>query len=233
MGRAACATASTGATTPRHRFDVVHERADGVVDGYVSYRIKEDWDFSRVPRNEVQLGDCVGRRRRGRGGAARLPRRHRPDDVGDELEPARRRPLRPAPRRLAPVPGRAGARPPLGRASSTCRVALAARRYESPGTLVLAVDDAFRPARPGGTASTVGRRRRRTCERSATPTATPTSASTVDRPRRALLPRRRHRAARRWPPPVAAAAVVDRRRAAPRLDRDLPHGHRRPSAHRC
>ena len=69
-----------------HRFDVVHERDDGTIDGYVSYRVKQDWDFS-VAGNEVRGPRLHRRRSRGRGGVPRLPLRHRPHRGDHDLEP--------------------------------------------------------------------------------------------------------------------------------------------------
>jgi predicted acetyltransferase len=130
-----------------HRFDVVHERGDGTIDGYVSYRIKQDWDLS-LPGGEVRLRDCISSDPEVTAAlleyvsqidltasvtswnrpvedpfALRLAdwRRYRVETVHDHLW-----------LRILDVP-----------------VALAARRYESGGALVVAVDDAFRPAVAG------------------------------------------------------------------------------------
>jgi predicted acetyltransferase len=144
------------------RFDVVHERA-GVIDGYVSYRIKQDWDFS-LHRSEVRTRDCVAAdpeveatllayladidlttsvtswaRPVDDPFALRLAdwRRYKVETVHDHLWA-----------RILDVP-----------------VAFSARRYDNPGTVVLAVEDAFRPAVGGRYRLTVDDDGIGTCER--------------------------------------------------------------------
>ena len=137
----------------------MHEQPDGTIDGYVSYRIKQDWDFS-IPGGEVRARDCVAADPEVEAAllayladidltatitswmrpvedpfALRLAdwRRYKVEMVHDHLWV-----------RILDVPA-----------------ALSARRYESPGTLVLAVDDAFRPATSGRYRLDGGRRRQR------------------------------------------------------------------------
>jgi len=125
----------------------VHEQPDGTLDGYVSYRVKQNWDFS-IPGGEVRARDCIAADPEVEAAllayladidltasvtswmrpvedpfALRLTdwRRYKVEMVHDHLWV-----------RILDVPA-----------------ALVARRYESPGTLVLAVDDAFRPATSG------------------------------------------------------------------------------------
>ena len=146
-----------------HRFDVVHERGDGTIDGYVSYRIKQDWDFS-VPRSEVRARDCIATDPEVQAAllaylteidltasitswnrpvddpfALRIAdwRRYKVEAVHDHLW-----------LRILDVPA-----------------ALAARRYESGGSIVLAVDDAFRPALSGRYRLDVADDGSATCER--------------------------------------------------------------------
>jgi predicted acetyltransferase len=146
-----------------HRFDVVHERGDGTIDGYVSYRVKQDWDFS-VPGGEVRLRDCISidpevtaaliafvseidltasitswNRPVDDPFALRVAdwRRYKVETVHDHLW-----------LRVLDVP-----------------VALTARRYEGGGSLVIAVDDAFRPAVSGRYRLEVADDGSATCER--------------------------------------------------------------------
>ncbi len=129
------------------RLYVVHEAADGTPDGYVAYRVKEDWEGYRC-RNQVRLEELaaaepeveatlwrylldidlketISARDRRVDDPMRFrfsdSRNYRVDEVGDHLWV-----------RVVDV-----------------RAALEARTYESDGTLVLGVDDPFRPATSG------------------------------------------------------------------------------------
>jgi predicted acetyltransferase len=146
-----------------HRFDVVHERPDGMIDGYVSYRVKQEWDFS-IPGGEVRARDCISTDPEVEAAmlgyladidltasvtswmrpvedpfARRLAdwRRYKVEMVHDHLWV-----------RILDVPA-----------------ALSARTYESSGTLVLAVEDAFRPASGGRYRLEVSDNGKAACER--------------------------------------------------------------------
>ena len=188
------------------RFDVVHERDDGTVDGYVSYRVKQDWDFS-VARSEVRARDCISADPEVEAAlfaylseidltasitswmrpvddpfALRVAdwRRYKVEAIHDHLWV-----------RILDVP-----------------VALAARRYEAPGTVVLAVEDDFRPALAGRYRLEVGQRRQ--CDLRAARRPRRRRRRRVPRrrrPRLALSRRRlRHPARPRRPPPPRGEA---------------------------
>jgi predicted acetyltransferase len=129
-----------------HRFDVVHEQSGGTIDGYVSYRIKEGSESS--PGNEVRIRDCVASDTEVEAAfmayladidlTASMRSWVRPVDDAFALRVADWRRYKVESildhvwARILDVP-----------------VAFSSRRYESSGTLVLGVDDAFRPSVSG------------------------------------------------------------------------------------
>jgi predicted acetyltransferase len=147
------------------RFWVLHEDAAGEVDGFAHYRIKEHWgDDDAVPRNEVMLHEAVAADPEVEAALLRFVAEvdltaavtswHRPVDEAFRLRLADDRRYRVQLFhdhlfvRVLDVPA-----------------ALAARRYEAGGTVVLGIDDAFRPSGSGRYRLDVADDGTATCER--------------------------------------------------------------------
>lgn len=131
------------------RFWVLHESASGAVDGFAHYRVKERWgDVDAVPRNEVHAGEVVALDPEVEAAlllylceldlTASVHTWSRPVDDPFRLRVADDRRYRVELHhdhlylRLLDV-----------------TTALAARRYDAAGSIVLGVDDGFRPATSG------------------------------------------------------------------------------------
>ena len=147
------------------RYWVLHEDGAGEVDGFAHYRIKEHWgDDDAIARNEVMLHEVVTADPEVEAELLRFVAEidltaaitswHRPVDEAFRLRLADDRRYRVQLFhdhlfvRVLDVPA-----------------ALAARRYESPGTVVLGVDDSFRPSGSGRYRLVVADDGTATCER--------------------------------------------------------------------